>query len=920
MIVIRIFGGLGDQIAMYAFGLRCARMLGVPLKLDFSELVESGSQPLLFDYFQLKAECASDVDVANAKLFCHIRETVKYYCDELINQICDGCYLDGQWRDIRYSQSVIHELSESLVLKIPINPLWGDLYKVIGTQNSISIHIDYQDSHQSSENFELPLSYYEDAINSASAILEKPHFFLFSNNLIKAKNQIALSVDHTWVEIDEQTNPVAMFEMMRACQHHINSNHSMSTWSALLGKREGTNWIPQQYYKVGSTGESNAREEVRQPAWPHDWVALPTRSERSRTVDYADLPGGDCSHKPICVAVTGLYESLVTQGFLFKQNNTSLGADLLKPWVELSRYGLKHGIRFVTPDELDKIEDADAVMILDRPDPQNIWAQRLMERPIVKYLVISESLVIRPQNWDEAYHEQFDRIFTWADDWVDNVKYIKFNMAIEASPVLDFSVAKSAFAQRKLVTMIAGGKIANHPNELYSKRIQGIQWFEANAPLHFDLYGQGWPQGYFSTYRGPVDDKLLTLGRYRFCICFENAKGYPGYITEKILDCFLAGVVPIYWGASNITDWIPRTCFIDFQQFTSWDQLYEYLQSMSSDSYNRFLDAIASFLMSPSIYPFTIDSFISSVTGHLARDTKKQFGQRPRLSVVIPTFNHGKYIETAISSVLSQNIENIELLVIDNASTDDTKDKVKPFLKNPSVRYMRQERNVGGPNNWATGANLACGEALTLLSSDDFFLEGHLHRALSALESSPQAGLVYCPVICVDENDKPIKVLAHPGHPTVDYCGGRNEVLDLLSMDCYITPSAAVIRFDTFEKAGGLNIKIRAAIDWDMWIRIAKSGVDFLFYRLPSVCYRLHGEQDTSRATKAGDMLRDHVDILSHHIQRSGIDSLLERKDRIIQLLRWRMMYQAGACGPDTFAKADELIQILLEAKPSEVM
>lgn len=528
--------------------------------------------------------------------------------------------------------------------------------------------------------------------------------------------------------------------------------------------------------------------------------------------------------------------------------------------------------------------------------------------------MIAESEVIRPQNWDRAYHEQFDRIFTWADDWVDNVRYIKFNTSIEAEPVLDFKVAQSAFEQRKLVTMIAGGKLAKHPNELYSQRIQGIQWFEANAPEQFDLYGQGWPDGYFKTYRGPVEDKLLTLGQYRFCICFENAQGFPGYITEKLLDCFLAGVVPIYWGAPNITDWVPQTCFIDFKAFNNWELLYEHLASMTQETYNEYLDAIESYLQSPAVYPFTIDSFISNVTGRLAHDVKKRQGKQPRMSVVIPTYNHGKYIQTAISSVLSQNVEDLELLIIDNASTDDTPVKVRPYLNHPCVRYLRQNRNVGAPSNWYTGVTVACGEALAILSSDDFFLEGHLQRALLALDGSPRAGLVYCPVICVDENDKPTKLLAHPGHPQVDYCGGRNEVLDLLSLDCYITPSAAVIRMDALEKAGGLNIRLRAAIDWDMWIRIAAHGGDFVFFRLPSVCYRFHGEQDTSRAVTAGDMLRDHLDILNHQIQRAGLGAFAERKERIARLLQWRMMYQAGSSGQDIMAQANELLQTLLTA------
>ena len=68
---------------------------------------------------------------------------------------------------------------------------------------------------------------------------------------------------------------------------------------------------------------------------------------------------------------------------------------------------------------------------------------------------------------------------------------------------------------------------------------------------------------FFPSWKGPIDNKKKVLEQYRFAICYENVQDSPGYITEKIFDCFFAGCIPLYRGASNISDYIPSSCYID---------------------------------------------------------------------------------------------------------------------------------------------------------------------------------------------------------------------------------------------------------------------------------------------------------------------------------------------------------------------
>jgi glycosyltransferase involved in cell wall biosynthesis len=281
------------------------------------------------------------------------------------------------------------------------------------------------------------------------------------------------------------------------------------------------------------------------------------------------------------------------------------------------------------------------------------------------------------------------------------------------------------------------------------------------------------------------------------------------------------------------------------------------------------------------------------------------------MSVVIPSYNHGDYIVETVKSVLSQGIDDLEIIIVDNASTDNTKDIIQQNLTDGRISYFRHKKNIGAARNWRTAAGIASGKYLAVLSSDDFFLRGHLSRAIAALESHKNAGLVYCPVICVNGNSTPTHILAHPGHPNVDYCGGRNEAIDLLKFDCYITPSSAVIRREAFEHSGGINQNLAAAIDWDLWIRIAEAGYDFLFFKTPDVCYRYHPHQDTSRAVMSGDLYFDHLKILSRWIQKHGVSALQPYQNEIANLLIWRKYNQGGPHKAAPHAAFDELLHTI---------
>lgn len=262
---------------------------------------------------------------------------------------------------------------------------------------------------------------------------------------------------------------------------------------------------------------------------------------------------------------------------------------------------------------------------------------------VPKYLILYESPLIKPINLSKRHHERYRKVFTWSDDLVDGQKFIKINYSYKFNRYNWNDWQK----RKNLCCLIASNKAAPSSSslELYSERIKTIRWFEQNAPLDFDLYGGGWDAPaaksgftnrvirklrsyfivdngavHFVSYRGKVVSKIETMQKYRFSICYENVRDLPGYITEKIWDSFFAGCIPVYWGASNITDYIPEGCFVDRRKFESHEQLYEFMASMSTSEYAAYQERIAAFLISEKARPFSAEAFAETIVNTIVKD------------------------------------------------------------------------------------------------------------------------------------------------------------------------------------------------------------------------------------------------------------------------------------------------------------
>ena len=305
------------------------------------------------------------------------------------------------------------------------------------------------------------------------------------------------------------------------------------------------------------------------------------------------------------------------------RDNWLFGFHLLK--TEFRRQGID-----LSTHDINSIRESEIVIFNDMPETSPAKAPGQ-----VFFLLALESIAVLPANFNLYRYDLFDKIFTWKDDIIDGAKVIKINYSFQ----FDYHFSLDLGDKEKLCCMIVNNKYSCHENELYSARIEAIKWFEKHHPDEFDLYGSGWDQ-YFSDrflnkvirrarlgslikrrryqcYRGTVPSKVPTLKKYRFTLCYENVRDIPGYITEKIFDCFFAGSVPIYLGAGNITEHIPLGCFIDKREYATYDEMYRYLTGMTDATYISYLENIRAFLDSPASYEFTADNFVHKIIGEI---------------------------------------------------------------------------------------------------------------------------------------------------------------------------------------------------------------------------------------------------------------------------------------------------------------
>ncbi|MEK7069952.1 MAG: glycosyltransferase family 10 [Patescibacteria group bacterium] len=313
--------------------------------------------------------------------------------------------------------------------------------------------------------------------------------------------------------------------------------------------------------------------------------------------------------------------------FIFNTNDAN---NLNDPWKLLKKKLFNLGYNIKTADQ-NGLSNCTWVLFIDgdslgkkterkRELYQDCLDSRLKNKMA---LFLWEGKSVKPHNYTKQLHDKFSIIFTWNDDLVDNKKFFKFHLPCPAGKK---PVNRISFNEKKFLVNISANKLSRFPNELYSTRRKSIKFFENRLGDQFDLFGPRWNRSInrkekffpflmpkFKSYKGISPDKIETFSHYKFALCYENAYGLNGYITEKIFDCFNAGIVPIYWGAENIADYVDKNTFIDRRKFKSDKELFDFLNKIDENEYNKYLSAIEKYLTGDNYKLFLSENFADTI-------------------------------------------------------------------------------------------------------------------------------------------------------------------------------------------------------------------------------------------------------------------------------------------------------------------
>lgn len=185
----------------------------------------------------------------------------------------------------------------------------------------------------------------------------------------------------------------------------------------------------------------------------------------------------------------------------------------------------------------------------------------------------------------------------------------------------------------------------------------------------------------------------------------------------------------------------------------------------------------------------------------------------PLVSIIIPNYNHGAYLADAIQSALDQTYSNIEIIVVDDGSTDDSQAVANKFRE--QIHYMYQ-RNGGLCAARNTGLRAAKGTYIGLLDADDMLEPDYCRQLVSALLAFPDAEGIICGYRFVDVKNNSL--------PQVESrCLAGENLYEILLGGNFLVPESVLLHRRCYKSAGPFDTALTACEDWDMWLRVSKS-------------------------------------------------------------------------------------------------
>lgn len=252
-----------------------------------------------------------------------------------------------------------------------------------------------------------------------------------------------------------------------------------------------------------------------------------------------------------------------------------------------------------------------------------------------------------------------------------------------------------------------------------------------------------------------------------------------------------------------------------------------------------------------------------------------------KVSVLMPSFNYARYLSSAIESVLAQSHHDVELIITDDCSTDDSRQIAERWKRKDSrVVTVFHEVNTGLSGARNSGMAVASGDFVALCDADDIWAEDKLKIQLERFREQPDLGVVHSDALIIDSDGKLTgQKYSSEFHGQDQECSGI--LFEEFCLRNFICNSTVLLRRECLDYAGGFDQRLRSLEDWVCWARVSRKYA-FGYVGDPLVSYRVH-KTNLSRQVSA---------MAGYRVTAVGL--LLEDGKDIPRALKSKMLYSVG--------------------------
>lgn len=273
----------------------------------------------------------------------------------------------------------------------------------------------------------------------------------------------------------------------------------------------------------------------------------------------------------------------------------------------------------------------------------------------------------------------------------------------------------------------------------------------------------------------------------------------------------------------------------------------------------------------------------------------------PLVSVILPTYNRASYIKASIQSVLQQTFADLELIVVDDGSTDDTS-SIVASVTDPRLRYVRQ-CNLGRSSARNHALSLARGKFITFLDSDDLYLPRKIELQVNYLNSHPGVGMIYTSSYCIDDLGTLL-----PDRYEATISGFIYEHIAFFTPVTITLPTVMTYK-SILDQIGGFDEKLHRFEDTDMWRRISKG---YRIDALPEYTCKIRAHKENSLLNQRPDEIVANLEYYSRKIMRDDENISLEVRSRGLAAL-YRYYAAAFLTVPSFSSRGVSLLKIANE-------